>query len=32
MNGMIWFAIGFTITLIVIAVADTVVQYKTALK
>lgn len=32
MNEMIWFAIGFAITLIVLAVADTIVQCKTALK
>ncbi len=32
MNEIIWFAIGFAITLIVIAIADTVVQCKTALK
>ena len=32
MNEMIWFAIGFAITLIVIAISDTVIQCKTALK
>lgn len=32
MNEMIWFVIGFAITLIVIAVTDTVVQCKAALK
>lgn len=32
MNEVIWFAIGFVITLIVITIADTIVQYKAALK
>lgn len=32
MSEMIWFSIGFAITLIVIAIADTIVQCKTALK
>ena len=32
MNEMIWFAVGFAITLIVIAIVDTVLQYKTASK
>lgn len=32
MNEMIWFAIGFAITLIVIATLDTVLQCKSALK
>lgn len=32
MNEMIWFVIGFAITLIVIALADTVIQCKTAIK
>lgn len=32
MNEMIWFVIGFAITLIVITIADTILQYKTALK
>ncbi len=32
MNEMIWFAIGFAITLIVLAIADAIVQCKTALK
>ena len=32
MNEMIWFVVGFAITLIVIALADTVIQCKTAIK
>lgn len=32
MNEIIWFAVGFAITLIVIAIADTILQCKTALK
>ena len=32
MNEMIWFAVGFAITFIVIAVLDTVIQCQTALK
>lgn len=32
MNEMIWFVIGFTITLIVFAVTDTLIQYKAAVK
>ena len=32
MNEIIWFAVGFAITLIVTAIADTVIQCKTALK
>lgn len=32
MKEMIWFAVGFAITLIVIAIADTILQCKTALK
>lgn len=32
MNEMIWFVIGFAITLIVISVSDTVIQCKTVLK
>lgn len=32
MNEMIWFVIGFAITLIVIAIADTVIQCRTVLK
>ena len=32
MNEMIWFAIGFAITLIVITFADAVVRCKAALK
>lgn len=32
MNEMIWFAIGFAITLIVIAISDTIITCKTASK
>ena len=32
MNEMIWFVIGFAITLIVFAVTDTLIQYKTSVK
>lgn len=32
MNEMIWFVVGFAITLIVIAISDTVIQCKTVLK
>ena len=32
MNEMIWFAIGFAVTLIVVVIADAVIQCKTALK
>lgn len=32
MNEIIWFAVGFAITLIVIAIADTILQCNTALK
>lgn len=32
MSEMIWFAVGFAITLIVIAVADSLVQRRSAIK
>ncbi len=32
MNEMIWFVIGFAITLIVIAISDTFIQCKAVLK
>lgn len=32
MNEMIWFVIGFTITLIVIAISDTIITCKIASK
>ena len=32
MNEMIWFVVGFTITLLIIAISDTIITCKATLK